>query len=348
MKKTIISVSGFDAAALTRELKASDRLQCRVYDGDERIYITNGFFAVALLPFEYDELARPAFQTDAGNLIMDRAHGCKAEAAENVMDIRKVFELTLKDRNEPLRRAPIAVPGAAFVGGKPKTEMAFAYSDKTGVCCYNKRYFDVFAAHELKAAGATSPAACSYCDTVVGLLLPVRPAEGGKTAAVYRAVKSYFTDEAGTKQAAAPASDKTTAELQQALEAKSHANRALNNELNAERDKFHELEQHNAANVKALEEAQNEIARLRAELEAAKAAAQKPAAPAETKPEPKTAAELIAARWTKDGITATIKGAATAAPVVWLDGVNKKQAEAVKAAGGAFSKKRNAYYFRVA
>ena len=64
---------------------------------------------------------------------------------------------------------------------------------------------------------------------------------------------------------------------------------------------------------------------------------------------PKTAAEIIAARWAEvDGLTATIKGAQTAAPVVWLAGDTKPHAKAIEADGGKWSVKKNAYYFRVA
>ena len=64
---------------------------------------------------------------------------------------------------------------------------------------------------------------------------------------------------------------------------------------------------------------------------------------------PKAAAEIIAARWAEvDGLTATIKGAATAAPVVWLSGDTKPHAKAIEADGGKWSGKKNAYYFRVA
>jgi len=252
MKKNFVSASGFDAA-LTRELKASDRLFCRVYDGDERIYITNGYFAVALLPQEYDALARPVFQTDAGNLHMDRKHGCNAQDVENVMDIRKILTDAAHENIESLQRAPFIVPTAG-IERTGKAGLAFCYDSKNKiVSAYNANYFEVFKAHALKAKNALSGAVAFAGDDVVGLLLPVRFNDKPERIRALRAVESYYTED--TKQAA-PVVDKTTAELQAALDAKSHANRALNNELNAERDKFHELEQHNAANVKALEAAQ--------------------------------------------------------------------------------------------
>ena len=67
------------------------------------------------------------------------------------------------------------------------------------------------------------------------------------------------------------------------------------------------------------------------------------------KPEPKAAAELIAARFSDlAGVTTTLKGAQTAAPVVWLAGDTERHADAIKAAGAKWSSKKSAYYVRVA
>ena len=61
------------------------------------------------------------------------------------------------------------------------------------------------------------------------------------------------------------------------------------------------------------------------------------------------AAELIVSRFADlDGVTATIKGAQTAAPVVWLSGDTERHADAIKAAGAKWSNKKSAYYVRVA
>lgn len=95
------------------------------------------------------------------------------------------------------------------------------------------------------------------------------------------------------------------------------------------------------------ERAANEIDELKNKL--AELHETKTEQPAEQKPEPKTAAEIIAARWAEvDGLTATIKGATTAAPVVWLAGDTKPHEKEIEAAGGKWSGKKNAYCFRVA
>lgn len=92
-----------------------------------------------------------------------------------------------------------------------------------------------------------------------------------------------------------------------------------------------------------LAQAQAEIARQAAELAALRQT--KTPQPAE----PKTAAELIVSRFAAlDGVTATIKGAQTAAPVVWLTGDTERHADALAAAGAKWSHKKSAYYVRVA
>ena len=100
-------------------------------------------------------------------------------------------------------------------------------------------------------------------------------------------------------------------------------------------------------------QAQDELSAVRCDLyratnKIAELEAQQ-AAPAAEQPEPKTAAELIAARFADlAGVTATIKGAQTAAPVVWLAGDTERHADAIKAAGAKWSSKKSAYYVRVA
>lgn len=95
-----------------------------------------------------------------------------------------------------------------------------------------------------------------------------------------------------------------------------------------------------------LRQAQHEIECQSAELaEAARRAEHKTEQPAE----PRTAAELIASRFADmDGVSVTIKGAQTAAPVVWLTGDTDKHADKIEAAGAKWSNKKSAWYVRVA
>ncbi len=136
-----------------------------------------------------------------------------------------------------------------------------------------------------------------------------------------RAVRAFFTEAAGNNAKTGEA-DKLRAELAQSQEEAA----ALRGDL------------YRAANE--IDELKNKLAELHET---------KTEQPAEQKPEPKTAAEIIAARWAEvDGLTATIKGATTAAPVVWLAGDTKPHEKEIEAAGGKWSGKKNAYYFRVA
>lgn len=136
-----------------------------------------------------------------------------------------------------------------------------------------------------------------------------------------RAIRAFFT-EAAEDNTKTDEADKLRAELVQAQEEAA----ALRGDL------------YRAANE--IDELKNKLAELHET---------KTEQPAEQKPEPKTAAEIIAARWAEvDGLTATIKGATTAAPVVWLAGDTKPHGKEIEAAGGKWSGKKNAYYFRVA
>lgn len=73
--------------------------------------------------------------------------------------------------------------------------------------------------------------------------------------------------------------------------------------------------------------------------------------PVEEAPQEQTPADKAAALVEKlaalDGITATVKGAQTAAPVVWLDGEADAHKEKIEAMGGKWSSKRSAWYFRI-
>ena len=108
----------------------------------------------------------------------------------------------------------------------------------------------------------------------------------------------------------------------------------------------YELDKAKAAQAAAEQAAQRANETAAAAIADTVAPSPKTAAPAA---EPKTAAELIASRWSNvDGVTVTIKGAQTTSPVVWLTGDTDPHADEIKAQGGKWSNKRGAYYVRVA
>lgn len=175
---------------------------------------------------------------------------------------------------------------------------------------YNKKFIAALTpSAKLRAARDISAAVAYIDDEPFALILPIKPEP--KAA---RAVRAYFTEAADA--------DKIREELT---------------------DAQNEISQADAV----IKQLRAEIAQQAAELEALRTAPQ--AEPANEKPEPKTAAELIASRFADlEGVTATIKGAQTAAPVVWLAGETEKHADAIKAAGAKWSNKKSAFYVRVA
>lgn len=95
---------------------------------------------------------------------------------------------------------------------------------------------------------------------------------------------------------------------------------------------------------KKLTDALDQIASQSAELELLREAKQP-----EVQPEKTQSVMDIAARFSGiSGITATVKGAQTGSPVIWLSGDTESHREEIKAAGAKWSTKRGAYYYRVA
>ena len=173
---------------------------------------------------------------------------------------------------------------------------------------YNNKYISAFHPGATFRAPKATAPAVAYMDGEPVGL--VMPVRPEADAS--RAVKAFFTEATDTKPAEA---ETLRAELTQA--------------------------QNEAEALRA------QIAQQAAELEALRSAPR--SEPVNEKPEPKTAAELIAARFADlEGVTATIKGAQTAAPVVWLAGDTEKHADAIKAAGAKWSNKKSAFYVRVA
>ena len=96
-----------------------------------------------------------------------------------------------------------------------------------------------------------------------------------------------------------------------------------------------------AAPDSRLSAALEEVERLREELKQAKAHA------APKQPANKAAAVLVALE-SLEGITATVKGAQTSAPVVWIGGNAEAHKTALEKLGAKWSNKRSAYYIQAA
>ena len=191
---------------------------------------------------------------------------------------------------------------------------AYLYHSPDGfAAAYNGLYISAICnGQQLRAPGATSPAVIYDRNEPFALIMPIR-----LDAKDSRAVLAYYNE-----PAAGAADNDNAADL--ALARKENARQA--EELEALRAKVVELE---AQQTQPQEPAED------------------PQQPAQA--DGKTAAEIIASRFADmAGVTTTIKGAQTAAPVIWLAGNTQEHAEAIKAAGGKWSNKKSAFYVRVA
>lgn len=186
-----------------------------------------------------------------------------------------------------------------------------AYTSAFGDCIFLSTH---------KTAGALA-----VCDkSPVGFVLPINfKSDSPRCAAHLRAVRAWFSD--------AP-------EVVESQEVKN-----LRAALNAAQQEQAQLEE--------------DARRLRRQLQdehAARVAAEQQAKPAancsaKSNSSPAAAAQDLAKKFSAlAGITATIKGAQTSVPIVWLSGDVEHNKAAIEEAGGKWSAKRSAYYIRCA
>lgn len=308
--------TGYYTNEAVKALKSADKIICRVTE-DGAIYVTTGYTLYKMNPLEYAAVAQPVTCCEPGNWIIDKS----GKRDESTFDAAKIFSDAVKaaENAGELARCPMNLD--------TRKEIMWSYynADQDFASFYNHKFIMALSpSAKLRAAGATS-AAVAYIDgEPFAMVLPIRP-EGSAS----RAVKAYFTDEAAA----------TKADAEEIAKLKRERDEAMDAGLTAEQDA-------KAARAVILE-LQEKIAQQAAELEALRSAPQ--AEPVNEKPEPKTAAEMIVSRFAElEGVTATIKGAQTAAPVVWLTGETEKHADAIKAAGAKWSNKKSAFYVRVA
>ena len=189
---------------------------------------------------------------------------------------------------------------------------AYLYHSPDGFAsAYNSLYISAICnGQQLRAPGATSPAVIYDGNEPFALIMPIR-LEGKDS----RAVLAYYN-----KPDASSVSNAADLSIARKEIARQDA------ELEALRAKLAELEAQQAQPQEPAEDPQQTV-----------------------QADGKTTAEIIAARFSElAGVTTTIKGAQTAAPVIWLAGNTQEHAEAIKAAGGKWSNKKSAFYVRVA
>lgn len=308
--------TGYYTNEAGKALKTADKIICRTAD-DGAIYVTTGYTLYKMTAAEYAAVVQPVTCCEPGNYVVDK-NGKRDEAT---FDAAKIFADAVKaaETAGELTRCPMNLD--------TRKDVMWSYynADQDFAAFYNHKFIKALSpAAKLRSAGATSAAVAYIEDEPFAMVLPIRPEDSAS-----RAVKAYFTDAAAATKADAEKIAKLKRERYEAQEA------GLAAELEAK-----------AARA-VIQELQEKIAQQAAELEVLRSAPQ--AEPVNEKPEPKTAAELIAARFADlEGVTATIKGAQTAAPVVWLAGETEKHTDAIKAAGAKWSNKKAAFYVRVA
>ena len=296
------------------------------------IYAANGYFAVILTADEYDRFVRPVTNRAPGNFRIKR--GDFLEGKENVLDIPGVFKSALANKEMAVLRA-LPLTATDPQGRK----IAFLHNPESGeIHVFNAAYTGIFSGCLFESAKPLSPAIVLHLDDgasidqarVVGLVLPINP---NTNAAAVRAAYAYCHNNAP------PAANDATlhAELDNATARAKQAEQRAALDRKAAAQKITELEKANAT--------------LRAALASASPVAptQQPAEQPQAASAAPTTAQTIADKLaTLPGITATIKGAQTAVPIVWLTGSVKRHRAAIEQAGGKWSNKRAAYYIRCA
>ena len=260
--------TGRYTAATAKALKGSPRLVCQVTE-DGTIYVCNGFLLCTMNPPEYAATVQGFTCCEPGNWTLDKDG--KHEDDAHKLDLVRLYADTLKANADaqPLQRSPLTVQ-----------------TPKAAAVCYYNAAADFAAIYDTKFIAALHPAAqlrttsaisaaVAYCDDEpFAVVMPIRAEPE-----TVRAVRAFFT-EAAEDNAKTGDADKLRAELAQAQEEAA----ALRGDL------------YRAANE--IDELKNKLAELHET---------KTEQPAEQKPEPKTAAEIIATRWAEvDGLTATI------------------------------------------
>ena len=328
-KNTVLKYSSY-TAALTRSLKATERIHVRTDEENNAVYVCNGYFLVKLNPVEYDALVRPVTQREAGNFVIYEG---ETDTAREPLDMVKALTDAAREAVHDLTPAPFLVDPCAK---GTKAKIAPYYSESGDfVAGFNSDYAAIISASlPRKSKNPTSPMVVFSGDEPQAMILPVRIDK--EKSRVPAAVRAYFTDKP---------EESNHEKLKRARKDRDEWE-ALARRLEAERD----------SRERELSELQKVLADKTAEIEAlterlnAQPGAQ-PAPVEETQQEQAPAdkaAALVETLAALDGITATVKGAQTAAPVVWLTGEADAHKEKIEAMGGKWSNKRGAWYFKIA
>lgn len=297
----------------------SARILCHVAD-DGKIYVTNGGILFTLYPAEYDAIIRPIVLCDAGNWEISSCGKSDRDSSTFAELFNKTVDACAK--LEPLTKSPLMMPT------KDGKQTVVFYYDAEQFACFSSELINAFVDFDIRYCGIKGGAVVYRKNgEPFAIVMPLRVTVDAPAAE--RAVRAFI----------APADTDTQNAIDAAVK---KAQRDADKKLDFVRTTFaDELAQRDAR-----------IAELEKALATAKNAATQntPAQIASAeKPDYKTAAEEIAAKWAAVvGLDVTVKGAQTSAPLVWISGDTKTHAEQIEAAGGKWSVKRSAYYFKVA
>lgn len=351
-KSAVLKYSPF-TSGLTRALKGnSARLHCNV-DADGMIYICNGYFVVKLSGLEYDALVRPVTQRDAGNWALNDSGEISPDPI-NLVDAL----------NDAARLAAHAVTPAPMLfeaskSSRGKFQLAGYYSE-TGdfVTAFNPVYTSIVSPSlECKSGGDIKPMVVYSADSPVAMILPVKVSDKPN---IFRAVRAWFVDDAdGSKAKTDKAAEKLRRHIDD-LERIARQSDAENADL---RRQLEDLRQQYAREHIDADGLRGQVDELQAVLTSKNQQIEALTDRLNAQPDPQPApvedaqpdqtpadkaAALVEELTALEGITATVKGAQTAAPVVWLTGEADAHKEKIETMGGKWSNKRSAWYFKIA
>lgn len=318
-------------AELTRQLRLARKNSSLIINNHNGvIYAASGYFAAIVTADEYDRFVRPVTNRDPGTY---RLRGDDLnDAPASVLDVSQVVKSALEQNKgcDPLTPCPLSLDD-------PHGRLCLYRNDSTGnTHAFQASYTAIFSGCTLIAASPLTPAIVLYNGNPVGLVMPVKLNTDKPTiGSTVRAIRAFYNDAPATTPAADTA--------------------ALRAELDKANARAKQAEQRAALDRKAAAQKITELEKANATLRAALASAapvaptQQPAEQPQAASAAPTTAQTIADKLAAlPGITATIKGAQTAVPIVWLTGSVKRHRAAIEKAGGKWSAKRAAYYVRCA
>lgn len=350
-KNTVLKCSNY-TSTLTRALKeGSPRIHCNT--SDDAIYICNGYFAVKLNGYEYDALVRPVTQRDPGNWALQE----NGDLTPDPINIAELMHNTADDAGHTITAAPMFFDVANGRKGKsaPPPLVCYYSAEADFVAGFNPTYAEIVASTlERRSKSATAPMVVLDGGDPIALILPVRISDKPNIA---RAVRAWFTDSAADGQSktdeAAEKLRQHADDMEKTARQYEDKNKGLARDLETLRQQYAEEHIENEDLRRQVEELQTVLAAKNEQIEAlvdrlnAQPDPQPHEAEAEAQPQDKAAA-LVQKLSALPNVTATVNGAQTAAPVVWLSGDTDAHKNEIEEMGGKWSGKRGAWYFKIA